>query len=151
MPNGNETEIAVEKIRKGARLLIKPGAQFPVDAEIAKGNTAADESNLTGEAAPVEKIIGDTALAGTHQSVGRGRSRRPAAGGGKLAAKNHHAHQRGAAPESARADVRRQVQHLLHLRRARPVARDVFRLAIWLRSGGVQLRPSNRTAPFTAR
>ena len=63
--NGNETEIAVEKISKGARLLIKPGAQFPVDAEIAKGNTAADESNLTGEAAPVEKIIGDTALAGT--------------------------------------------------------------------------------------
>jgi len=63
--NGNETEIPVENISKGARLLIKPGAQFPVDAEIAKGNTAADESNLTGEAAPVEKIIGDTALAGT--------------------------------------------------------------------------------------
>jgi len=62
---GNESEIAVEKIPAGARLLIKPGAQFPVDAEIAKGNTAADESNLTGEAAPVEKVIGDTALAGT--------------------------------------------------------------------------------------
>ena len=63
--NGNEIEIAVEKIQAGVRLLIKPGAQFPVDAEITKGNTAADESNLTGEAAPVEKIIGDTALAGT--------------------------------------------------------------------------------------
>jgi len=62
---GNETEVAVEKIQVGARLLIKPGAQFPVDAEIAKGKTAADESNLTGEAAPVEKNIGDTALAGT--------------------------------------------------------------------------------------
>jgi len=62
---GNETEVAVEKILKGARLLIKPGAQFPVDAEIAKGSTAADESNLTGEAAPVEKKIGDLALAGT--------------------------------------------------------------------------------------
>ena len=47
------------------RLLIKPGAQFPVDAEIAKGSTAADESNLTGEATPVEKTVGDTALAGT--------------------------------------------------------------------------------------
>jgi Cd2+/Zn2+-exporting ATPase len=63
--SGNETEVAVEKIRAGVRLLIKPGAQFPVDAEIAKGNTAADESNLTGEAAPVEKIIGDIVLAGT--------------------------------------------------------------------------------------
>jgi len=37
------------------RLLIKPGAQFPVDAEIAKGSTAADESNLTGEATPSGK------------------------------------------------------------------------------------------------
>src|ERR1039457_6313848 len=63
--SGNETEVPVEKILKGARLLIKPGAQFPVDAEIVKGTTAADESNLTGEAAPVEKKIGDTALAGT--------------------------------------------------------------------------------------
>jgi Cd2+/Zn2+-exporting ATPase len=62
---GNETEVPVEKILAGARLLIKPGAQFPVDAEIVKGTTAADESNLTGEAAPVEKAVGDTALAGT--------------------------------------------------------------------------------------
>jgi Cd2+/Zn2+-exporting ATPase len=62
---GNETEVPVEKICAGARLLIKPGAQFPVDAEIVKGTTAADESNLTGEAAPVEKSVGDTALAGT--------------------------------------------------------------------------------------
>jgi len=53
---GTETEIAVEKIRAGARLLIKPGAQFPVDVEITKGNTAADESNLTGEAAPSKNL-----------------------------------------------------------------------------------------------
>jgi Cd2+/Zn2+-exporting ATPase len=62
---GNETEVSVEKILRGARLLIKPGAQFPVDAEIVKGSTAADESNLTGEATPVEKKIGDVTLAGT--------------------------------------------------------------------------------------
>jgi Cd2+/Zn2+-exporting ATPase len=62
---GNETEVPVEKIRAGARLLIKPGSQFPVDVEIAKGTTAADESNLTGEATPVEKVVGDNALAGT--------------------------------------------------------------------------------------
>jgi len=47
------------------RLLIKPGAQFPVDAEVAKGTTAADESNLTGEATPAEKKVGDPVLAGT--------------------------------------------------------------------------------------
>lgn len=62
---GTESEIPVEQLRAGMRLLVKPGSQFPVDAEIVKGQTAADESNLTGEAAPVEKAIGDQALAGT--------------------------------------------------------------------------------------
>jgi Cd2+/Zn2+-exporting ATPase len=62
---GQEREVKVEQLRPGLRLLIKPGAQFPVDGEIAKGSTAADESNLTGEATPVEKKVGDATLAGT--------------------------------------------------------------------------------------
>ena len=62
---GHESELAVEKLRPGMRLLVKPGSQFPVDAELVKGATAADESNLTGEATPVEKKIGDGVLAGT--------------------------------------------------------------------------------------
>jgi Cd2+/Zn2+-exporting ATPase len=62
---GNETEIPVEQIRAGMRLLVKPGSQFPVDADVVKGQTAADEANLTGEATPVEKAVGDSTLAGT--------------------------------------------------------------------------------------
>ena len=62
---GNETEIPVAQIRTGLRLLVKPGSAFPVDAEVVKGRTAADEANLTGEATPVEKTIGDSVLAGT--------------------------------------------------------------------------------------
>ena len=62
---GREREVRVEEIRPSMKLLIKPGAQFPVDAEVAKGSTAADESNLTGEATPVEKNVGDSTLAGT--------------------------------------------------------------------------------------
>jgi Cd2+/Zn2+-exporting ATPase len=64
-PQGHETETAVEKLRAGFRIAIKPGAQFPVDGKILKGATAADESNLTGEAAPVEKKVGDSVLSGT--------------------------------------------------------------------------------------
>ena len=60
-----EREVKVEQLRPGMRLLVKPGAQFPVDAEVAKGKTAADESTLTGEAVPVDKAVGDTVLAGT--------------------------------------------------------------------------------------
>jgi Cd2+/Zn2+-exporting ATPase len=62
---GQEREVQVEKLGPGMRLLVKPGSQFPVDAEIVKGQTASDESNLTGEVSPVEKAIGDTVLAGT--------------------------------------------------------------------------------------
>jgi Cd2+/Zn2+-exporting ATPase len=62
---GQEREVQVEKLRPGMRLLVKPGAQFPVDGEIVKGQTASDESNLTGEATPVAKGIGDAVLAGT--------------------------------------------------------------------------------------
>ncbi|HWD92448.1 MAG TPA: cation-translocating P-type ATPase [Verrucomicrobiae bacterium] len=62
---GGEREVKVEQLRAGTRLLVKPGSQFPVDAEVAKGKTAADESNLTGEAVPVEKSVGDSVLAGT--------------------------------------------------------------------------------------
>ncbi len=62
---GHEREVQVEKLRPGMRLLVKPGAQFAVDAEIVKGQTASDESNLTGEVTPVEKAIGDSVLAGT--------------------------------------------------------------------------------------
>ena len=62
---GHEREVAVEKLGPGMRLLIKPGAQFPVDAEVVTGQSASDESNLTGEATPVDKRIGDTVLSGT--------------------------------------------------------------------------------------
>jgi Cd2+/Zn2+-exporting ATPase len=62
---GQEREVAVDALRAGQRLLVKPGSLFPVDAEIVKGKTASDESNLTGEATPVEKTVGDTVLAGT--------------------------------------------------------------------------------------
>jgi Cd2+/Zn2+-exporting ATPase len=63
--DGHQRQIQVENLQRGLRLLIKPGEQFPVDSEIVKGQTAADESNLTGEATPVAKGIGDHVLAGT--------------------------------------------------------------------------------------
>ncbi len=65
LENGQEREVPVAELRPGARLLVKPGAQFPVDGEVVSGRTAADESNLTGEATPVEKSVGDNVLAGT--------------------------------------------------------------------------------------
>jgi Cd2+/Zn2+-exporting ATPase len=62
---GAEQVVPVDALRAGMRLRIKPGEQFPVDAEVVKGETAADESNLTGEAIPIAKAVGDALLSGT--------------------------------------------------------------------------------------
>jgi Cd2+/Zn2+-exporting ATPase len=64
-PDGREVPTPVQRLKPGLRLLIKPGEQYPVDAEIVKGRTASDESNLTGEAVPVDKAVGDLVLGGT--------------------------------------------------------------------------------------
>src|SRR5438128_4458194 len=58
--NGTERAVPVEQLAPGMRLLVKPGEQFPVDGEVIKGKTSVDESNLTGEATPVDKAIGDS-------------------------------------------------------------------------------------------
>jgi len=62
---GNEVATPVEQLRSGMILRIRPGEQFPVDAEVRSGETESDESTLTGEAIPVPKRVGDTVLAGT--------------------------------------------------------------------------------------
>jgi Cd2+/Zn2+-exporting ATPase len=64
-PWGAERKVPVEELTPGMRLLIRPGELFPVDAEVAKGATEADESTLTGESVPVAKHTGDIVLAGT--------------------------------------------------------------------------------------
>lgn len=63
--DGHEQELEVGRLQRGMRLLVKPDSQFPVDGEVSKGQTASDESNLTGEATPVEKRVGDLVLSGT--------------------------------------------------------------------------------------
>lgn len=62
---GVETEVPVDGLRPGHTIRVLPGSLFPVDAEILSGETAADESALTGESVPVEKRRGDLVMAGT--------------------------------------------------------------------------------------
>jgi Cd2+/Zn2+-exporting ATPase len=67
---GNETRIDVDAITEGMHLLIRPGEQFPVDAEVIRGSSSADESTLTGESAPVDKEPGSTVFSGTMNTWG---------------------------------------------------------------------------------
>ena len=67
---GKETEVTVDKVKKGDVFVVRPGESIPVDAEITDGSTAVDESALTGESIPVDKVVGDTVSAGTINKSG---------------------------------------------------------------------------------
>lgn len=67
---GNESRIDVDAITAGMHLRIRPGEQFPVDAEVLTGSSSADESTLTGESVPVDKSPGDTVFSGTMNTWG---------------------------------------------------------------------------------
>lgn len=62
---GEERPTPIEAILPGDLLLVRPGDAFPVDGTVTEGETAADESALTGEATPVEKRKGDMISSGT--------------------------------------------------------------------------------------
>ena len=68
--DGKETEVTVDKVKKGDVFVVRPGESIPVDAEITDGSTAVDESALTGESIPVNKVVGDTVSAGTINKSG---------------------------------------------------------------------------------
>lgn len=68
--DGRETVVTVDKVKKGDIFVVRPGESIPVDAEIIDGNTAVDESALTGESIPVDKSFGDAVSAGTMNKSG---------------------------------------------------------------------------------
>ena len=80
LSGGREEQIPVEQLVPGMVVLVTTGEQIPADLEVIKGESACDESNMTGEAIPVAKRPGDTALSGTINLWGvlEGRVLRPA-------------------------------------------------------------------------
>ncbi len=67
--DGEEKVIAIDKIKEGDLLRVKPGDKIPVDGTITEGNSTVDESMITGEPIPVEKNIGDPVTSGTINGV----------------------------------------------------------------------------------
>lgn len=72
---GKESLIPVEEVRAGDIFIVKPGESVPVDGEILEGETAMDESALTGESVPVDKKPGDRVSAATMNTNGYIRAR----------------------------------------------------------------------------
>jgi len=63
--DGREVETPVSEVRPGDALVVRPGDRIPVDGSIAEGESAVDESMLTGESLPVDKAPGAAVFAGT--------------------------------------------------------------------------------------
>ena len=70
--NGRESDIALELVRPGDSLRVRPGEKIPVDGTVLEGAGFVDESMITGEPVPVEKITGDALTAGTLNGTGGG-------------------------------------------------------------------------------
>ena len=68
--DGKEISIPAKKVRKGDIFLVRPGESIPVDGVILKGESAIDESALTGESIPVDKTKGDNVSAATINQSG---------------------------------------------------------------------------------
>jgi Cu+-exporting ATPase len=64
-------EVPLSQIKRGDRVLIRPGDRVPVDGVILAGRSAVDESMLTGEPLPVLRDVGDEVVAGTINTDGR--------------------------------------------------------------------------------
>lgn len=70
MPNGQEEDIAVEHIHVGDLLRVRPGEKIPVDGEVVEGRSSVDESMITGEPIPVEKLTGHKVTGATVNGTG---------------------------------------------------------------------------------
>jgi Cu+-exporting ATPase len=68
--DGLDETVALDEVRVGDRLRVRPGERVPVDGVVAEGASAVDESMMTGEAIPVHKQRGDAVVAGTTNGAG---------------------------------------------------------------------------------
>lgn len=67
---GVEVDVPVEEVAPGDIVIVRPGEKFPVDGVVLEGKSAADESMLTGESAPVKKRPGDPVIGATLNKQG---------------------------------------------------------------------------------
>ncbi|MET4702079.1 Cu+-exporting ATPase [Constrictibacter sp. MBR-5] len=68
--DGSEEEVPLEEVQIRDRLRVRPGDKAPVDGEVVEGRSSVDESMLTGEPVPVEKVAGDPVTGATINGTG---------------------------------------------------------------------------------
>ena len=69
-PDGTEAEVPLDAVQVGDRLRVRPGDKVPVDGTVVDGRSSVDESMITGEPLPVEKVSGDAVTGATINGTG---------------------------------------------------------------------------------
>ena len=68
--HGEEREVSLDEVRQGDVLRVRPGEKIPVDGQLSEGGSSVEESMITGEPMPVEKLVGDSVIGGTLNQTG---------------------------------------------------------------------------------
>jgi Cu+-exporting ATPase len=84
--DGMELDLPVESIREGDVILVRPGERIPTDGEVISGQSSVDESMLTGESLPVEKVAEARVMGGTLNQRGSLQYRATSVGAGSTLA-----------------------------------------------------------------
>ena len=70
LADGSEEDVPLDQVHPGDRLRVRPGEKVPVDGVVLEGKSAVDESMVTGEPLPIEKVAGDRLIGATVNSTG---------------------------------------------------------------------------------
>jgi heavy metal translocating P-type ATPase len=81
---GKEIQVSIDEVIIGDIVIVKPGVKIPVDGTITKGDSSVDESMLTGEPLPVDKVVGDKVIGGTINKQGMFQFRATVVGEGTI-------------------------------------------------------------------
>lgn len=68
--NGTEEDISLDHVHPGDLLRVRPGEKIPVDGEVVEGHSSVDESMISGEPIPLEKVTGDRVIGATVNGTG---------------------------------------------------------------------------------
>src|SRR5262249_54745007 len=68
--DGKETELPIEEVKIGDLVRVRPGERIPADGAVVSGHSGVDQSLVTGESVPIEKVEGDSVIGGSINGTG---------------------------------------------------------------------------------
>ncbi len=130
---GHQMEVAIATVKVGDTLLVKPGEKIAVDGSITSGSSFVDESTISGEPVPVEKIEGDKVYAGTINQKGSFQFRADKVGGDTMLS---HIIKKVQEAQGSKAPVQKMVDKVAAVFVPIVIVLAIISLIAWITLGG---------------